>query len=120
MRQRESCECKSLSRIPRPRKRRIDDVDVVEEVQSAKAEKKSSCPFCKVQEGDLDNCQPATAAELGTRRIRLRDGMDDYCYILIVLQFGHLQVKDVRLRAISSDLSLPASVVAVSRKIMPV
>ena len=80
---------------PRPRKRHFESVDVVEELP-AKAEKKSSCPFCKVQEGDIDQCQPATA-ELGPRRIRLRDGMDDYCYVLIVLQYGHLSAKVARL-----------------------
>ena len=120
-RERELCECKSLSRTPRfTRKRRFDDVDVVEEVQIVKVEKKSSCPFCKVQEGDIDQCQPATA-EFGPRRMRLRDGMDDYCYILIVLLYGHLSAKDVRLIVISSDHSLPPShsvVVVVLREIM--
>ena len=78
-------------------------MDVVEE--SKVVRKAPCCAFCKTQDGDIDPwATPPTdstggSSAAGSLRIKLADGMDDYCYVLIVLQYSNLSLKDVSLAA---------------------
>ena len=77
------------------RKRRFDDVELVDEEALSKASKKCpACVMCKIQEGDIDAWRVAGASGSGNKLVKLTDGMDDYCYCLIVLQYNTMSVKD--------------------------
>ena len=65
-------------------------------VEETKAVRKApACAFCKIQDGDIDSWATLTDAQAGSVRIKLVDGMDDYCYVLIVLQYSNMTLKDV-------------------------
>ena len=74
------------------RKRRFADVQLVEEDAAKVGKKCPACVMCRIQEGDIDSWREGPSGRL---LIKLKDGTDDYCYCLIVLQYNTMAVKDV-------------------------
>ena len=86
------CVCMCNAR----RKRRFDYVQIVDEEASNASKKSASCVMCRIQEGDIDAWRDAGASGSENKLVKVTDGMGDYCYCLIVLQYNTISVKDVR------------------------